>query len=42
MNRNKKAKNVRQNKAINNITEKTMDMNGTKTTFHDDSHAKNK
>ena len=42
MNRNKKTKNVKQNKAINSITEKTMDMNVTKTTFHNGSPAKNK
>jgi hypothetical protein len=42
MNRNKMTKNVKQNKAIDNITEKTTDINTTKTTFHDDSTAKNK
>jgi hypothetical protein len=38
MNRNKKTKNVKQNKAIDNITE----MNSTKTTFHNVSTPKNK
>ena len=42
MNRNKKTKNVKQNKAIDNITENTMDMNSTKTAFHDGSTTKNK
>ena len=42
MNRNKKTKNVKQNKAINTITEKTRDMNVTKTIFHDGSPDKNK
>ena len=42
MNRNKKTKNVKQNKAINNITENTIDMIATKTTFHDGSVSKNK
>lgn len=40
MNRNKKTKNVKQNKAIDNITEKTM--NVTKTNFHDGSTTNNK
>jgi len=31
MNRNKKTKNVKQNKAIDNIVEKTMEMNISKT-----------
>lgn len=34
MNRNKKTKNVKQNKAIDNITEMTKDMNST---FHNGS-----
>lgn len=42
MNRNKKTKNVKQNKAIDYITEKTMEMNSSKTTFHDSSTTKNK
>lgn len=42
MNRNKKTKNVKQNKAINNIVEKTMEMKTAKTTFHDGSIAKSK
>lgn len=42
MNRNKKTKNVKQNKAIDNITEMSKDMNATKTTFHDGSITKNK
>lgn len=42
MNRNKKTKNVKQNKAINNITEKTTDINDTKTIFNNDSITKNK
>lgn len=42
MNRNKKTKNTEQNKAINNITEKTVDMNLTKPAFHNGSAAKNK
>lgn len=41
MNRNKKTKNVKQNKAIDNITEMSKNMNGTKT-FHDGSTTKNK
>ena len=41
MNRNKKTKNVKQNKAIDNITEMTNDMNGAKT-FHNVSNTKNK
>ena len=40
MNRNKMTKNVKQNKAIDNITEKNMDVS--KTTFHDGSTSKNK
>ncbi|BCZ45704.1 hypothetical protein psyc5s11_17710 [Clostridium gelidum] len=42
MNSNKKTKNVKQNKAIDYITENTMDMNVTKTTFHNGSTTKNK
>lgn len=42
MNRNKKTKNIKENKAINNITEKIQDINGSKTTFHDGSTTKNK
>ena len=34
MNRNKKTKNVKQNKAINNITEKIENMSSTKTDFN--------
>lgn len=39
MNRNKKTKNIKQNKAIDNIVEKTMDMNVKKA---DNSMGKNK
>lgn len=39
MNRNKKTKNVKQNKAIDNIVEKTMDMNAKRA---DGSMGKNK
>ena len=42
MNRNKKTKNVKQNKAIDAITENTMDMSSTKAAFHNDSITKNK
>lgn len=42
MNRNKKTKNVKQNKAINYITEKTMEMKASKTTFNDNPTDKNK
>lgn len=42
MNRNKKTKNIKQNKAINSITENTIDMNVTKTTFNNGSNDKNK
>lgn len=42
MNRNKKTKNIKQNKAINNITEKAMDANSTKTTIIDGSTEKSK
>lgn len=39
MNRNKKTKNIKQNKAIDTITENT---NVTKTTFHEGSTTKSK
>lgn len=42
MNRNKKTKNIKQNKALNNITEKTMDADAGKTAFHNSSPSKNK
>lgn len=34
MNKNKKNKNVKQNKAISKVVEKTMDVSGTKTALH--------
>lgn len=42
MNRNKKTKNVKQNKAINDIAEKNANMSSSKEVFHDSSRAKNK
>lgn len=42
MNRNKKTKNVKQNKAIDNITERVEELSGMKATFDSDKNAKNK
>lgn len=42
MNRNKKTKNVKQNKAINDIAEKNANISNSKEAFHDSSRAQNK
>lgn len=42
MNRNKKTKNVKQNKAIDNIVEKTAEINAAQTTFKNQATPKNK
>lgn len=42
MNKNKKTKNIKQNKAINNATEKDVDINATRIAFNNGSIAKNK
>lgn len=42
MNRNKKTKNVKQNKAINDIAKKSANVSDSKEAFHDSSRAQNK
>jgi|GEM_PF-5372854 len=42
MNKNKKTKNIKQNKAINNIAEKNANMSSSKEVFNDSSRSKNK
>lgn len=42
MNRNKKTKNIKQNKAINDISQKNANMSNSKEVFHDSSRPQSK